>query len=60
MPMRTTFARDMTLGDLNQNNIVLSGSKSANPWLELYDPQILPAIRCGVYHQAAPPASFRP
>jgi hypothetical protein len=40
MPMRTTFARDMTMDDLKRNNIVLSGSKSANPWLELYDPQM--------------------
>lgn len=40
MSMRTTFARDMTMDDLKQNNIVLSGSKGANPWLELYDPQM--------------------
>ncbi len=40
MTMRTTFARDMTMDDLKQNNIVLSGSKGANPWLELYEPQM--------------------
>jgi hypothetical protein len=40
MSMRTTFARDMTMDDLKQNNIVLSGSKGANPWLELYEPQM--------------------
>jgi hypothetical protein len=38
--MRVTFARDMTLDDLKQNNVVLSGSKGANPWLELFEPQL--------------------
>jgi hypothetical protein len=40
MPMRATFSRDMTMDDLKRDNIVLSGSKGANPWLELYDPQM--------------------
>jgi hypothetical protein len=38
--MRATFARDMTLDDLKQNNVVLSGSRGANPWLELFEPQL--------------------
>ena len=40
LTMRATFARDMTMNDLKHSNIILSGSKSANPWLELYDPQM--------------------
>jgi hypothetical protein len=40
MPMRASFARDVTMDDLKQNNVVLSGSKGANPWLELYEPQM--------------------
>ncbi len=38
--MRATFARDVNLDDLKQNNVILSGSKGANPWLELFEPQL--------------------
>jgi hypothetical protein len=38
--LRTTFARDMTLDDMKRSNIILSGSKGANPWLEMFEPQL--------------------
>ena len=32
------YARDLHMDDLKQGNILLSGSRGANPWLELYEP----------------------
>ena len=34
------FARDVTANDLKQGNIILSGSQDANPWLELFEPEM--------------------
>ena len=31
------YARDLKLGDLKGNNIVLIGAKEANPWVELFE-----------------------
>jgi hypothetical protein len=34
------FARDITINDLKQGNIILSGSQDANPWIELFEPEM--------------------
>lgn len=31
------YARDIQMDDLKQGNVILSGSRGANPWLELYE-----------------------
>jgi hypothetical protein len=32
------YARDIQMDELKQGNVILSGSRGANPWLELYEP----------------------
>jgi hypothetical protein len=34
----TIYARDMQMNELKHGNVILSGSRGANPWLELYEP----------------------
>ena len=34
------FARDITANDLKQGNILLSGSQDADPWIELFEPEM--------------------
>jgi hypothetical protein len=34
------YARDMQMDELKQGNVVLSGSRGANPWLALYEPRM--------------------
>lgn len=34
------FAREVRLEDLKKGNAILSGSRGANPWLELFEPQM--------------------
>ncbi|WP_158820736.1 hypothetical protein [Granulicella sp. S156] len=34
------FARDITADDLKQGNVILSGSQDANPWIELFEPEM--------------------
>lgn len=34
------YARDLRIDELKQGNIILSGASGANPWLELYEPQM--------------------
>jgi hypothetical protein len=34
------YARDLGVDELKQGNIVLSGARGANPWVELYEPQM--------------------
>ncbi|HEY0263856.1 MAG TPA: hypothetical protein VGC07_04975 [Granulicella sp.] len=34
------FARDISVNDLKNVNVILSGSQDANPWLELFEPQM--------------------
>jgi len=34
------FARDITANDLKRGNIILSGSQDANPWIELFEPEM--------------------
>jgi hypothetical protein len=34
------YARDLRMDELKQGNIILSGARGADPWLELYEPQM--------------------
>lgn len=34
------FARDISVNDLKTANVIFSGSQDANPWLELFEPQM--------------------
>jgi hypothetical protein len=34
------YARDMQMDELKQGNLLLSGSRGANPWLALYEPRM--------------------
>jgi hypothetical protein len=34
------YARDMQMDELKQGNVILSGSRGANPWLALYEPRM--------------------
>jgi hypothetical protein len=34
------FAREFTIGDLKRGNTILSGSRGADPWVELFEPQM--------------------
>jgi hypothetical protein len=34
------YARDMQMDELKRGNIILSGARGANPWLELYEPEL--------------------
>ncbi|WP_263357940.1 hypothetical protein [Acidicapsa ligni] len=34
------YARDISVNDLKSSNAILSGSQDANPWLELFEPQM--------------------
>jgi hypothetical protein len=36
--LNATYARDMLMNELKHGNVILSGSRGANPWLELYEP----------------------
>jgi hypothetical protein len=35
--LEVKFARDIQIDDLKQGNVILSGARGANPWLELYE-----------------------
>ncbi|MBB5066580.1 hypothetical protein [Granulicella mallensis] len=34
------YARDISINDLKSSNVVLSGSQDANPWIEVFEPQM--------------------
>jgi hypothetical protein len=34
------YARDVQMDQLKQGNLILSGARGANPWLELYEPEL--------------------
>jgi hypothetical protein len=34
------YARDIQMDELKQGNFILSGARGANPWLELYEPEL--------------------
>jgi hypothetical protein len=34
------YARDMSAGDVNNDNLILIGSDNLNPWISLYQPQL--------------------
>jgi hypothetical protein len=38
--LEVRYARDMQMDQLKQGNVILSGSRGANPWLGLYEPRM--------------------
>jgi hypothetical protein len=45
------YARDMQMNELKQGNVILSGARGANPWLELYEPEMnFVGANDGVHH----------
>ena len=38
--LEVKYARDIQMDELKQGNIILSGARGANPWLELYEPEL--------------------
>lgn len=45
------YARDLRMDELKQGNIILSGARGANPWVELYEPQMnFFGFNDGVHH----------
>jgi hypothetical protein len=36
--LEVKYARDIQMDELKQGNVILSGARGANPWLELYEP----------------------
>ncbi len=38
--MEVRYARDLTIGDTHENNLILIGSETFNPWVTLYEPQM--------------------
>jgi hypothetical protein len=38
--LEVAYARDVQMDELKQGNVILSGARGANPWLELYEPEM--------------------
>lgn len=38
--MEVRYARDLAIADTHENNLILIGSESFNPWVTLYQPQL--------------------
>jgi hypothetical protein len=38
--LKVKYARDIHIDDFKDGNIILSGSRGANPWLELFEPEM--------------------
>jgi hypothetical protein len=38
--LEVKYARDIQMDELKQGNVILSGARGANPWLELYEPEL--------------------
>lgn len=44
------YARDISVNDLKTSNAILSGSQDANPWIELFEPQMNFVLRNDLAH----------
>ena len=44
------FARDISVNDLKSSNVILSGSQDADPWIELFEPQMNFVLRDDLAH----------
>jgi hypothetical protein len=44
------YARDISVNDLKVSNVILSGSQDANPWIELFEPQMNFVLRNDLPH----------
>lgn len=50
--LEVKYARDIQLDELKQGNVILSGARGANPWLELYEPELnFIGLDDGVHHR---------
>ena len=38
--LEVKYARDIQMNELKQGSVILSGARGANPWLELYEPEL--------------------
>ncbi len=38
--LKSRYPRDITIADIRNQNVILSGSRGANPWLELFEPKM--------------------
>jgi len=38
--LQVKYARDIQMNELKQGSVILSGARGANPWLELYEPEL--------------------
>ncbi|MCU1222537.1 MAG: hypothetical protein JWQ42_630 [Edaphobacter sp.] len=66
--LEVKYARDVQMNELKQGNVILSGARGANPWLELYEPELnFVGSNDGAHHtysfinhnpQAGEPAEF--
>jgi hypothetical protein len=49
--LEVKYARDIQINELKQGNIILSGARGANPWLELYEPEMnFVGANDGIHH----------
>jgi hypothetical protein len=48
--LEVKYARDIQMNELKQGSVILSGARGANPWLELYEPELNFIGSNGVHH----------
>jgi len=49
--LEVRYARDIQVDELKQGNVILSGARGANPWLELYEPEMnFVGVNDGIHH----------
>jgi hypothetical protein len=54
------YARDININDLKSSNVVLSGSQDANPWIEVFEPQMNFVLQNDLLHNVRAFANRKP
>lgn len=54
------YARDISINDLKSSNVVLSGSQDANPWIEVFEPQMNFVLQNDLLHNVRAFANRKP
>jgi hypothetical protein len=54
------YARDISVNDLKDSNAILSGSQDADPWIELFEPQMNFLLRDDLQHGVRAFANRKP
>ena len=54
------YARDISVNDLKSSNEVLSGSQDANPWIEVFEPQMNFVLQNDLLHNVRAFANRKP